>query len=155
MDYGQAVQRLYYHANLTDAGGEGWSSFVEVLFEAGTKGTAPDLREQTADLIACLEVVNRQVNVEIPSTSVGGKEQCIDRRVAYAVSAVVSSGIEHLLALTANPLPDQSSVRTLGVDVWRVCCAWEAVLAGDIDSVSEHVELEKWGAKIEPDKPTP
>ena len=70
----------------------------------------------------------------------GGKERGIDSRVAYAVSAVVSYGIEHLLALTSNPLPDRSSVRALGVDVWRVSCAWEAVLAGDIDSLPEHLQ---------------
>jgi hypothetical protein len=155
MDYEQAVQRLYYHANLTEPTGEGQSSFIEALLEARERDAVPNLREQTADIIACLEVVNRHVNGETPSASVSGKERDIDRRVAYAMSAVVTSGIEHLLALTTNPVADQSSVLALGVDVWRVSCAWEAVLAGDIDSLSEHVELEKWGAEIEPHKPTP
>ena len=148
MDYEQALQRLYYHANITEAEGEGWLSFGRTLFDAKARSEVPDLREQTTDLIACLEVVNRHLNGETPSASVDTGERYIDSRAAYAVSAVISEGIEHLLALVSSPASNQPLVRALGIDVWRLSCAWEAVLAGDIDSLSEHVELEKWGREL-------
>jgi hypothetical protein len=150
MDYEQALQRLYYHANITEAEAEGWSSFGRTLFEAKPRIKVPDLREQTTDIIACLEVVNRHLNGETPSASVGTGEQYIDPRAAYAVSVIISDGIEQLLTLAGSPAADLSAVLVLGKDVWRVSCAWEAVLAGDIDSLSEHVAEEEWEGNREP-----
>ena len=144
MNYEQALRRLSHHANLTEAEGEEGSSFVEILFEAKTAGVVPKLREPTEDLIACLDVVNRHVNGETPSASVGaGKERRIDRRLAYAIAAVITSGVEHFLWLVDDSATDDSSALAMGKDLWRVSCAWEAVLAGDIDSLPEHVELEE------------
>jgi hypothetical protein len=144
VDYEQALLRLSHHANLTEAEGEGWSSFVGTLFEAKTAGVVPNLREPTDDLIACLEVVNRHVNGETPSASVGAdKERRIDRRLTYAVTAVITSGVEHFLWSLDDSATDTSSALAMGKDMWRVSCAWEAVFAGDIDSLPEHVELEE------------
>jgi hypothetical protein len=39
-----------------------------------------------------------------------------------------------------------SSADAIGKHLWRVSCAWEAMLAGDIDSLSNHLELEVWGS---------
>jgi hypothetical protein len=144
MNYEQALLRLSHHANLTEAEGEGWSSFVGLLFEAKIAGVVPDLREPTDDLISCLDVVNRHVNGETPSASVGtDRERRIDRRLTYAVAAVITSGVEHFLWLVNDSATDTSSALSMGKDLWRVSCAWEAVLAGDIDSLPEHVELEE------------
>ena len=144
MDYEQALRRLSHHANLTEAEGEGWTSFGGTLYEARTAGVVPDLREPTDDLISCLDVVNRHVNGETPSASVGAdKERRIDRRLTYAVAAVITSGVEHFLWLVDSSATDTSAALAVGKDVWRVYCAWEAVLAGDIDSLPEHVELEE------------
>ena len=149
MDYEQALRRLSHHANLTEAEGEGWSSFVETLLEAKTAGVVPNLREPTDDLITCLNVVNCYVNGETPSMSVGEvKERRIDRRVAYAVAVAITSGLEYFLSLVNNSATDRSSVLAMGKNLWRVCCAWEAVLAGDIDSLPNHVELEEWGTGL-------
>jgi hypothetical protein len=149
VDYEQALQHLYYHANISEAEGEGWLSFGRALFEAEARSEVPDLREQTTDLIACLEVVNRHLNGEIPSACVGTGGRYIGSRVAYAVSAIISDGIEHLLTLASSPASSRSSLLALGKDVWRVSCAWEAVLAGDIDSLSEHVAEEEWGRELD------
>ena len=144
MDYEQAMRRLSHHANLTEAEGEGWPSFVGILFEAKLAGVVPDLREPADDLISCLDVVNRHVNGKTPSESFGAeKERRIDRRLTYAVAAVITSGLEHFLWLVDDSATDASSALALGKNLWRVSCAWEAVLAGDIDSLPEHVELEE------------
>jgi hypothetical protein len=145
MNYEQALQRLCYHANITEAEGEGWSSFGRALFEAKPRSKVPDLREQTTDIIACLEVVNRHLYGETPSAFVGTSEHYIDPRLAYAVSAIISDGIEQVLTLAGSPAADLAAVLALAKDVWRVSCAWEAVLAGDIDSLSKHVAEEDWG----------
>jgi len=145
MDYEQALQRLRYHANITEAEGECWSSFGRALFEAKPRSKVPDPREQTTDIIACLEVVNRHLNEETPSAFVGTSEHYIDPRLAYAVSTIISDGIEQVLALAGSPAANLAAVLALGKDVWRVSCAWEAVLAGDIDSLSKQVAEEDWG----------
>jgi hypothetical protein len=41
MDYQQALQRFSYHASITDAEGEGWSSFAEALLDARAKSQFP------------------------------------------------------------------------------------------------------------------
>jgi hypothetical protein len=144
MDYEQALRRLAHHANLTEAKGEGWSSFVGLLFEAKTAGVVPNLREPTDDLISCLEVVNRHLNGETPSASVGSdKERRIDRRLTYAVATVTTSGVEHFLWSVGDSATDTSSALAMGKDLRRVSYAWEAVLAGDIDSLPEHIKLEE------------
>ena len=144
MDYEQALRRLSRHANLTEAEGEGWSSYVGTLYKARTAGVVPDLRDPTDDLISCLDVVNRHISGETPSASVGAdKERRIDRRLTYAVTAAITSGVEQFLSLVDDSATDTSSALAMGKDVWRVSCAWEAVLAGDIDSLPEHVELEE------------
>jgi hypothetical protein len=71
------------------------------------------------------------------------KERRIDRRLAYTVAAVITSGVEHFLLLVGDSATDASAALAMGRDLWRVSCAWEAVLAGDIDSLPEHVELEE------------
>jgi len=143
VDYERALQKVSHHANLTEAEEEGWSSFVGDLLDARATGAVPNLRESTDDLISCLDVVNRHVNGETPSASVGvGKERRIDRRVAYAVGGIITSGVEHHLWLMDNVATDRSSALSMAKALWRVSCAWEAVLAGDIDSLSEHLELE-------------
>ncbi len=150
MNYEQALRRLSHHANLTDAEEEGWPSLVGILFEAKRAGVVPDLREPADDLISCLDVVNRHVNGETPSASAGAdRERRIDRRLTYAVAAVITSGVEHFLWLVDNPATDTSSaLLAMGKELWRVSCAWEAVLAGDIDSLAEHVELEEFARNL-------
>jgi hypothetical protein len=106
VDYEQALRRLSHHSNLTEAQGEGWSSFVGLLFEAKTAGVVPNLREPTDDLVTCLEVVNRHLNGETPSASAAGKERHIDRRLTYVIAAIITSGVEYLLWLVDNSATD-------------------------------------------------
>ena len=140
VDYKLALRRLSHHANLTEAQGEGRSGFVGGLLEAKGAGAVPDLREPPDDLISCLEVVNRQVNGETPSASVAGEARQIDRRLAYVMAAVITGGMEQLLRLVDDPAIDTLSVLAMGEDLRRVSCAWEPVLAGDIDSLRGHIE---------------
>jgi len=142
LSYEQALQKLSHHANLADAKEEGWSSFVGTLFRAKTAGVIPDLRAPTEDLISCLEAVNHQVNGQTPSASVSGdNDQSIDRRAAYAVACIITSGVEFHLWVVDNVAADGSAALEIGTNLWRISCAWEAVLAGDIDSLPEHLEL--------------
>jgi hypothetical protein len=142
LSYEQALEKLSHHANLTDAEEEGWSSFVGALFRAKRVGVISDIREPTEDLISCLDVVNRQINGQTPSASVNGeKYQRIERRAAYAVACTINSGVEYFLWLVDNAAADGSAALAMGQNLWRISCAWEAVLAGDIDSLPEHLEL--------------
>jgi hypothetical protein len=71
----------------------------------------------------------------------GDRDQHIDRRATYAVAASITSGVEYLLWLVDHAAADRSSALEMGKNLWRISCAWEAVLAGDIDSLPEHLEL--------------
>jgi|SRR5215210_555629 len=144
LSYEQALQKLSHHANLTEAEEEDWSSFVGILFETKAAGVISDFRVPTDDVISCLDVVNRLLNGETPSASVNGdKERRISRRAAYAVAAIITSSVKYCLWLMDNAAADRSSALAMERNLWRISCAWEAVLAGDIDSLSEHLELEE------------
>jgi hypothetical protein len=64
-------------------------------------------------------------------------------RVAHAIAEVISSGSQRTLTGVA----EEARVEFESF-VWRVACAWEAFLAGDIDDLVEHVRLEAWAADV-------
>jgi hypothetical protein len=65
--------------------------------------------------------------------------------ISYAVSEILTTALA--LVLTQK----SASVReSLGSFAWRVACAWEAMLAGDIDDIAEHVANETLARGIPP-----
>lgn len=81
-----------------------------------------------SDFIEAMQRLNQEINAEQPSAAVDGKEDYVSRGVAYAVAEVT------------RMLRDAARVS----EACAVDAAWNAVLAGDVDDVAEHLEAENW-----------
>ena len=64
-------------------------------------------------------------------------------RVAYSIAEVISAASRRpLVSADADVRFEFQSF------VWRVACAWEAFLAGDIEDIAEHARLEAIAASL-------
>jgi hypothetical protein len=119
---------LRWHAGL--GGWKGSSS--PAISEAAQTGDVDSLNAAWDDLIAALAAMNRELNGDRPSEVTGSGDDDVPRQVAYAISEMVRM-------LKQPTATDPSFVRVAG----RVEIAWNAVLAGDVDDLSEHVTQEE------------
>lgn len=85
-----------------------------------------------ADFLDAMRRLNKEMNGEVPSEVVrDGANDPVPRSVAYAISEV------------ARQLGDTA----LELEAREVLIAWNAVLAGDIDDLDEHLEHERRTAR--------
>lgn len=144
MDYEEARRRILYHANLREPGGEGWLSLLYALSEAEGKDAIPNMGQHTNNLVACLEVVNRRWNGTVPSQRADGMGQAVDAPIAHAMAAILADGVEHIAIGLKGFRRSHADLECLSEDLWCVAAAWTAVLAGDVDMLSEHLAEAGW-----------
>jgi hypothetical protein len=60
-------------------------------------------------------------------------------QLIYAVSGLMSQCLDYVAFKKKNPVMREQLLKLC----WKIAVAWDAVLAGDIDNISEHVELEE------------
>ena len=116
-----AADRILWHAGLspaTDAPGS--------LAALTAEGEAGDVDAAANDFIAALDEYNRGLNGAVPSERLGGADEYVPRKLAYAVGEVAR----------------MLRVRGLNEAALRVETAWLAVLAGDIDDIPAHLAEE-------------
>lgn len=116
----ETTQLLRWHAGL-----EG--DALDVRSVSGSLAAGGDVEHAMSDFIEAMARLNQEMNGAQPSAAVDGKEDYISRDVAYAVAEVT------------RMLRDAARV----IEAWAVDTAWNAVLAGDIDDMAEHLEAEK------------
>ena len=85
------------------------------------------------------DIVNQfeQLNVEMRQLS---SDDNLPRNVVYAISGLLNHCFSTSLLKKIDPNVRQQFLE-LG---WKIACGWDAVLAGDIDNITEHVELEQY-----------
>ena len=98
------------------------------IFEVTGSPRSADLDEPIADAIAALGEVNVLLNGAVPSRTVGTAANSVPRSLAYAVSEIV-----RMLRQDA-----QASIAAGAIEI-----AWNAILAGDVDDLSEQIRLEQ------------
>lgn len=118
---------VLWHAGFLERRG----ATVPSIWEASRSGDAETLSAALDDLVAAFVALNRDLNGDVPSASVGSESDSVPRSVAAAVSE-----ISQLL----RRYPGSDPVATKAV--WVVDVAWDAVVAGDIDDLEEHLRLE-------------
>jgi hypothetical protein len=141
MTYQDACLRLANHANLAGEQLPADESFAVVLGIASRRHAPPDLRAVLADIIACLEAVNHELNGPVPSESIGGNKERDIAAVAYAVSGIVVYGLQARRRWEREGLFTPQDRDGLLEAVYRIAYAWDQVLAGDIDDILEGVEF--------------
>jgi|SRR6516165_10161442 len=89
---------------------------------------APYLEESVADIIRCLQCLNESRD----------GQQDVSRQLAYALSGMTSLAVEMAL-LMCKMGKDCSKVL---MAAWKMSCAWDAYLAGDIEDIPQELEYE-------------
>jgi hypothetical protein len=147
MTYEQACAKLMNHGNLvaTESGNEAdEESFCAALWTADKNGTAPPLTQLYEDILAALEVVNRFVNGDPPSETMAHAKKELDRSLVNAMWYIAHSGWEYHRRWELEGAFETSFRDDLALTLWRITCAFGAVLDGCTDSLVEHVQNEEW-----------
>jgi len=92
----------------------------------------PNTEQVWNELVQDFETLNVMLNVE-------SLDKCLTRQLLYAISGLITRCIDYAASHQHNEV---SRRQLLGLG-WRIATAWDAVLAGDIESISEHVKLEE------------
>lgn len=130
--------RLQQHAGLPIAGEEiPNDTLAEFIFQAQRGGQSPSLDTITADIIDCLDVLNRQVK----EAGAEAQRRTLDRQMVYAASGIVWACLDKALELRRADAQSGIASDLLSA-AWRVQCAWDALVAGDVENLQSHVVLE-------------
>lgn len=125
MTEGDTSGWLLWHAGFAERQGATTPS----VWEATKAGDSEALDAALDDLVAAFVALNRDLNGDAPSATVGPGSD-VPRQAAVAVSEI-------------GQLLRRQSGAVAARAVWIVDAAWDAVLAGDIDDLPEHLKLEE------------
>ena len=139
MTYQEARLRLANHSGLPCEELPDLASFAVVLRKATQTRSSPAVDSLAADIIVCLEEVNRELNGPKPSENKGRASERVIIEVAYFVSGIVTVGLRHLLQWSGESLFEQRDRDALTDAVYRVAFAWDQVLAGDVDDILQGI----------------
>jgi hypothetical protein len=142
MDYSHALQRLRNHANGAGSTLPERESFLFALWQAKREAHSPDLRSLFDNILSCLEVVNHALNTRHPSGTVSGKAEVLPRSLAADVSTILYVGWHHVSQWSSSQKFSEAFRTELATMLEQIGIAWDAVLAGDIDDIREHVQTE-------------
>jgi hypothetical protein len=91
------------------------------------------IEEAVTDVIDCLHRLNHY-NQRAPET----RGEILNTDVVYAISGMTLYAIEVAMALCKT---GKSCSKLLNA-VWKIGCAWDALLAGDIEDIPKHLGYE-------------
>ena len=132
-----AARRLRHHASAAES-----DSFTYALLQAERARTAPELGPLLADILKCLQAINSELNTARPSEAIEGKANVVARSLAADMSAILSEGWDSYFRWTSGSQFNEKHRNELATTLFQIGAAWNAVLAGDIDDIREHVETE-------------
>ena len=134
MPPGEIVNRLREHSGLPVSSQQlQGSAFVDNVQAIKRSGTESGLEASVTDIIECLQGLNRVIQ-----SASEDRNKVINQEVVYAVSGIMLLAIE-LSVAQAKAGKNCSSLLTAA---WRIACAWDALLAGDIDDIHQHLMYE-------------
>ena len=141
MQYQEAFSRLLDHANLgsVEEDGPPYSTFLVLLYIFESEGERFDCQQVANGIIDCLQVINHHFNGPTPSAGDGQRKKALPRDLAYAMTKLLQQAWEIGSGLIGSK--DEAFRREIALACMRIGWAWEAVLAGEFDSMHEHVEM--------------
>lgn len=133
--------RLREHSGLPVATPQlGSEAFIDIVQAIRRGESGAGLTEAVADVIDCLEALNHHSQV-----APGRRGEILNVDVVYAISGMTLLGLEVSMELIKT---DKGGIRLLSA-VWRIGCAWDALLAGDIEDIHQHLDLEAAARKVD------
>jgi hypothetical protein len=142
VNFDDAQMRLAIHSNVPGTNLSEHESFVFHLWQADQSRSVPKL-DLCDDVIACLEVVNREWNGPLPSESkMRIQNRQLPTDLVYSVSGIISSGLRYRRRWSRNGRFDSSICDWLEDSTYRIAYAWDQVIAGDIDDILEGFDID-------------
>lgn len=143
LSFENACTRLYSHANFPSELAP-YESLGYLLRIADRSATPVALSHAREDILTYLETLNRYLNGEVPSeTAAPSKLQSLDRKLVYSVAAIIGDCACFYIRWTRA----QRFTRDFREEVAKLCAtiasAWEALLAGDVDSIESYLAAEQ------------
>jgi hypothetical protein len=135
MDYSHALERLRSHANMSGTSLPESESFLFALWQAERQSRIPEL-------LICLETVNHSLNTEHPSDTISGKAEALPRSLVADISAILSAGWSYYWRWSSSQQFTEAFRTEFAAMLVQLGIAWDAVLAGDIDDIRDHVQTE-------------
>lgn len=109
------------------------------LIECGGSGinNIEEFKLSLNKFLMCMQKINREINGITPSNSIK-KDQDIPRKVVYAISELMRVLREISEKSSISKIGDTAQYAFRAIEI-----AWLAVLAGDIDDLLQHIDLEE------------
>jgi hypothetical protein len=142
MDYSHALERLRSHANMSGTSLPESESFLFALWQAERQSRIPELSSLFGDILICLETVNHSLNTEHPSDTISGKAEALPRSLVADISAILSAGWSYYWRWSSSQQFTEAFRTEFAAMLVQLGIAWDAVLAGDIDDIRDHVQTE-------------
>jgi hypothetical protein len=142
VEYQDAVNKLWNHANLPEKGLRPKDSFVYTAWHAEKTKSPQEFQPLYEDILSCLAVVNSSLNGPIPSESVVSSPPPVDRTLCYCMSGILSAGWSHYFQWRRRKLFDAEFIDGFASMLVRIGIVWDQVLAGDIDDIVADAERE-------------
>jgi hypothetical protein len=142
VEYQEALNRLWNHANLPERGLKPEDSFIYVAWQSEKTKSPQEFQRLYEDILSCLAVVNSSLNGPVPSETVAASSRPIDRTLCYCISGILSAGWRHYFQWRRRGLFDVEFIDIFGSMLLRIGIAWDQALAGDIDDLVEDAERE-------------
>lgn len=137
-EYDNIIVRLQEHAGLALPGRELNEDRLAAKIYAIKKGVFDtNFNEEVEDILLCLDRINR-----IDQSAVAGAANAVPGSLVYAMSGIQMLFTELLLQIVRSNFPRSTLLHEVVVAAWQIGCAWDALLAGDIEDIRQHLELE-------------
>ena len=142
MDYQDAINKLWNHANLPEKGLKREDSFIYAAWQSEKTTSPQDFQPLYEDILSCLAVVNSTLNGSVPSETIVAEPRPIDGTLCYCISGILSSGWSRHFHWVQAGLFSQEFTQRFASMLVRIGIAWDLVLAGDMDNIPEDTERE-------------
>ena len=137
MDQTHAIQRLSHHASAAEG-----ARFTFALWQAERQSHQPELGNLFDEILSCVETVNQALNTHNPSDAISGEAKVLQRSLVADISSVLSDGWSCYWRFASSGRFSPTFRAEIAAIHVQIGIAWDAVLAGDIDDIREHVRTE-------------
>ena len=139
--YETARERLLIHSPLPKRNNESlFESFTYRLYQADRDGSPPPL-ELVHDVVACLQVANKEYNGVVPSVQ-NRRGRNVVEDLEYAVSGIILDALRFHFKWTRRDIFTTEIRDALEHGVYLIAYAWDQLLAGDVENLVEFADLE-------------
>lgn len=142
MEYQDAIDKLWNHANLPEKGLKREDSFLFTAWQAEQTKSPQNFQRLYEDMLSCLAVINIQLNGPIPSETISKDPRPIDSALCYSMSSILSGGWSDHFKWSQKQIFPEDFLNEFASMLVRIGIAWDLVLAGDMDNIPEDTELE-------------